>query len=114
MWEAVASTNMHDLKAANCVLQAGMDIVMNDQRKELLVPYADTAHRLEEWTEAARRWELVRETNYNEPMGYWKGSEALRKVGNLAAAARVLASGTVMFPNDEHIATEARAIEQDA
>lgn len=56
-----------------------------------------------EWTEAAGRWEAIRDRFPHQPIGYYEGGLALREAGRLDEADAVLVVGIQKFPDNVEV-----------
>ncbi len=60
--------------------------------------WALTAHVREDWPNAALRWAEYRASAPGDRLGYDKGLQALRKLGQTAQAEALIAEARIRFP----------------
>lgn len=108
---AAALAEVGRIEEADAVMRTGIDLVGPIFLKDLVIPYADVAHRRGNWIEAAERWKLVRSRLEQYPVGYWRGSEALRQIGRSEEAISIVENALIMFPKNEDVRREAAALQ---
>src|SRR5439155_8682498 len=65
-----------------------------------LIDFAALAQRNRDWTEAARRWEAVKERFPELPAGYTGAANVMRELGHFDAADALLAQAVERFPGE--------------
>jgi predicted Zn-dependent protease len=70
------------------------------------IEYAWIAHRRGQWTEAAARWQKIRDMFPRQAIAYSAGGEALRELGEISAAKEVIENGISRGFQHHHILIE--------
>lgn len=73
---------------------------------QAFIEYAEVAMRQSNWEEASRRWNMVRSKFPQKPLGYIRGSVALREYGKLLEAEKLIKQALEHFPNEPAVVTE--------
>ncbi len=93
---SVAFKNQVNFEYAESLILAGIKNFPKEPR--LYVEYGDIAMCNENWTEAIRRWTLMREKFPQHPQGYVGGVAALKENEELENAETLLLEGLKKFP----------------
>ena len=101
-----AQVRLGNLTAAESLCLMGIDLVSPSFLKQVSTSYAQSAHQRGDWARAAERWQLVRSRVDYDPIGYWKASEALRKLGRRDDALAIILDALVLFPTNEDVLRE--------
>ncbi len=76
------------------------------QEPLLYIEYGDIAVRQKNWSEAVKRWALMREKFPENPRGYIAGSAALKESKNFEAADTLVLAGLDKFPKEANLYVE--------
>jgi predicted Zn-dependent protease len=87
-----------DVTAADDLIIDGARRVQAPTDPELHAEFARLAELAGDWSEAARRWQEVRELFPNHAQAYYAGADALQRAGELDAAEQVLIVALELFP----------------
>ncbi len=114
LWEGNVQIELKNFDAADKIFEAALAALDIHGRREIVIQYADNAHRRANWAEAVRRWEMARKLLDRNPTGYIRGSKALRECGRTDEAERVLTDALFMFPKDPDVMQVERSRRPDA
>jgi predicted Zn-dependent protease len=96
--QAICLRQMQRHADAELLLEDG--IARFPANADVVREYARTAHDRQDWSEAVRRWRMLRDVTPDMALGYAEGSWAATRAGDQAEAEMILTAAIAKFPDN--------------